>query len=71
MSEKIQKERITFHLSKPLIERIKNCVYWTPGLTMAELGEEALRVKIDQIEKQRGGPFQSREKELNRGRPMK
>jgi hypothetical protein len=39
----LEKDRITLHLTKQLIERMKNYVYWTPGLTLAALGEEALQ----------------------------
>ena len=69
--DKIEKERITLHLTKQLIERMKNCVYWTPGLTLAALGEEALQEKIEAIEKKRGEPFPPRSGRLPVGRPMK
>ena len=66
-----KKERLTFHLTKPLIERLKNAVYWTPGLTLAELGEQALREKIQEFEEVRGEPFPPRKNKLPTGRPMK
>ena len=35
------KQRITVQISVDVIERIKNAVYWTPGLTLTSLAEEA------------------------------
>ena len=66
-----KKQRITFNLSITLIERIKNCAFWTPGLTMAALVEVAVKEKIDKIEKKRGEPFPKRSGPLTAGRPMK
>lgn len=67
-----KKERITLHLSSDLLERIKNAVYWTPGLTIAGLAEEALAYAINKIERNNGEEFPSRrEVKLRPGRPMK
>ena len=69
--EKTGKGRLTFYLSIDLIERLKNYVYWTPGMNLAKFAEEALTDRIDQIEKQNGKPFPPREGNLTAGRPMK
>lgn len=68
---KVQKDRLTIHLPINLIERIKNCVYWTPGTTLASLAEESLTETIDKIESERGKPFSHRSSELRGGRPIK
>ncbi len=68
---KPQKERLTIHLPLDLIERVKNAVYWTPGLTLASLGEKALAKVVDQMEKKQGKPFALRRAELKGGRPLK
>lgn len=65
------KERLTVHISVPLIERAKNAVFWTPGLTLADLGERALESLVSELEKQNGGPFDARTHELKGGRPLK
>lgn len=65
------KERLTVHLPKPLIDRVKNAVYWTPGLTLASLGQRALEAEVERMEQERGEPFPSRTEELRGGRPMK
>jgi hypothetical protein len=68
---KVPKERLTIHLPVDLIDRVKNAVFWTPGMTLARLGEEALRAMVDQLEDERGGPFPPRREELRGGRPLK
>jgi hypothetical protein len=70
-SAKVPKERLTIHLSVALIDRVKNAVFWTPGMTLARLGEEALRAMVEQLEAERGGPFPPRREELHGGRPLK
>jgi hypothetical protein len=68
---KVIKERLTVHLSLDLIDRLKNAVFWTPGMTMAALVEDAVRQAIDRMEKQRGEPFETRTGMVRRGRPPK
>jgi len=63
------KERLTVHLPIDVIARLKDAVYWTPGLTLAGLAESALSKAVDKLEKQRGEPFPPREAELTGGRP--
>jgi hypothetical protein len=65
------KERVTFQLPVDLIERARNAVFWTPGLTMAALAEEAFKQALDRMEKQRGEVFPPRHSPLKTGRPVK
>lgn len=65
------KERMTVQISADTVERVKDAVYWTPGLTVAKLTEEALNYTLDKLEKQRGEPFQKRASALKPGRPIK
>jgi hypothetical protein len=53
------------------MDRAKNAVYWTPGLTLADLAAEALSGALEKLEKKRGEPFPARTSELKGGRPMK
>jgi hypothetical protein len=69
--KKIPKERLTVHLPVDLINRVKNSVYWTPGLTLASLAEQALARAVAEREAERGEPFPQRDQELKGGRPMK
>lgn len=66
-----KKQRITVQISENIIDRIKNAVYWTPGVTLASLAEEAFSKIVDEIEKSRGTPFPKRKDELKTGRPIK
>ena len=68
---KVVKERLTVHVPIDLIDRVKNAVYWTPGMTLARLAEEALGAKMAELEAGRGGPYPPRAEELRGGRPLK
>lgn len=69
---RVQKTRATFHLPVDLLEEARNVVYWVPGLTMANLTEEALRREIQRIKEMRnaGEDFPARESDIKRGRPV-
>ena len=68
--KKAEKSRLTINLSVDLIERVKNAVYWTPGLTMSSLTEKALLYGVNKLEKDRGDAFPHRREELRPGRPV-
>lgn len=65
------KERLTVHVTAELSNRVKDAVYWTPGLTLARLAERALSAEMERLEAERGEPFPARAEELRGGRPMK
>jgi hypothetical protein len=65
------KERLTVHLPIDVIERVKNVVYWTPGLTLAGFAEEAFAKAVEAMEKKRGEAYPPRKENLKGGRPMK
>jgi len=71
--ESPQKERLTVHVPVDLIDRVKNAVYWTPGVTLAGLSEEGLLKAVQRLEKKhnQGKPFAKRKAELKGGRPLK
>ncbi len=64
-------ERLTAKLPVAVIERARNAVYWSPGLTLAGLTEKALTAYIDALEAERGEAFPPRQGELKLGRPIK
>jgi hypothetical protein len=68
--KKTKKQRITVQISEAVIERIKNAVYWTPGLTLASLAEDAFSKFVDELEKEKGATFPKRKEELKTGRPI-
>jgi predicted DNA binding CopG/RHH family protein len=65
-----KKQRITVQISEEVIERIKNAVYWTPGLTLAALAEEAFSRAVDELEEENKAQFPKRKEELKTGRPI-
>jgi len=67
----VLKERMTVQISKEIVEWAKNAVYWSPGLTIAQLTEKALIEALKKLEKRNGKSFQNRKSELKPGRPVK
>lgn len=79
------KQRLTVQISDEVVERAKNAVYWTRGLTLAQLTEQALEKTLVALEKntaifddktgnplkEKGQPFPERTEELKTGRPIK
>jgi hypothetical protein len=66
------KERVTFQLPVDLIEKARDVVFFSPGLTMASLMEEALVAQLERAQKKHGKPFPSRAgASLKTGRPVK
>lgn len=65
------RERVTVHISMETLERIRNAVYWSPGMTLAEFTEEALQRYLAVLEEARGEAFPARAGELKRGRPIR
>jgi hypothetical protein len=63
-----QNQRVTVSLPKPLIERLRNAVYWTEDLPMAGLVAEAIKDIVTQMEEANGGAFPQRVSPLKRGR---
>ena len=64
------KQVITVKISQEVTDRLKNAVYWTPGLTLASVAEEAFSKAVDLLERERGAPFPKRNQELKTGRPI-
>jgi hypothetical protein len=55
-----------------LIEKARDVVLFSPGLTMASFMEDVLVVQLKRAEKKRGEPFPSRAgAALRSGRPVK
>lgn len=69
-SVKIKRVRISAEISGDVADRIKNAVYWTPGMTMAGFIEESLAKAIEELEEEKGEKFPQRERNLVGGRPM-
>jgi len=53
------------------IEVPRDAVFWTPGLTLSSLVEDALIEAITKLEFERGSCFPPRRANLKAGRPIK
>ena len=62
------KERATLYLPKGLMNRARNTVFFTPGLSLSALTARALEAEVAKREKQHGGPFPQRTGESPSGR---
>ena len=65
-----KRHKVSAEVDYDVAERVKNAIYWTPGLTMARFIEKALEDAIQKLEDEKGGRFDAREMELVGGRPM-
>lgn len=65
------KQRVTLQLPAELIERARDTVYWTPGLTLNRLAEIAFLNTLDCMEALRGGAFPPRGGHLKVGRQVR
>ena len=65
------RDRITIPLPFELQERVRNAVYWMPGLTLRELAHRAFIHVLEEVEEANGGPFPPRRGELPMGRPIR
>lgn len=66
------KQRVTIHLPVHLIDKVKNAVYWEPGLTLTEFAEQALAKELKRWEKEWGKEYpQRKDSHLKGGRPLK
>jgi hypothetical protein len=66
---KPRKEKMTVVIPDELLERVRNAAYWSRE-SLADLAEEGLRLVVQRLERENGGPFQPRAKALRRGRPQ-
>jgi hypothetical protein len=65
------KQRVTLQLPAELIERARDTVYWTPGLTLNRLAEIAFLNTLDCMEALRGSAFPPRGGSLKVGRQVR
>jgi hypothetical protein len=70
-AEQPRRQRVTVQLSGPVVERLRDAVYWTPGMTMAGFIESCISRIVDELEENRGKRFPKREGQLSPGRPAK
>lgn len=63
-----RKSRFTFNLPDSLLEHARAAVFYTPGLNLSVLVEQALEAELRRLERQRGEPFPRRTAPIKTGR---
>lgn len=66
-----KRERLTVKLRVGIIDRLRNAVFYTPGLTINGFIEQCITTTVDQMEQERGAAFPERTANLRAGRPPK
>ena len=66
-----RKLAVSVRLDPEVLDLAKRAAYWTPGLTLGGLVEEALRRELVRLEKSRGDAFPKLSGKLRTGRPLK
>ncbi|GEM_PF-3379429 len=66
-----KRERLTVKLRSGIIERLRNAVFYTPGLTINGFIEHCITSSVDGMERKRGAVFPQRTENLRVGRPAK
>lgn len=51
---------VTAYIPAELVDKVKNIVYWTPGLTVASFAGAALKSEVAKCEEKRGESFPTR-----------
>lgn len=54
------KENFQVRIPPKIAEKVRDIVYWTPGLTISSFTQDALRNHIGQYEQQRIAPYPER-----------
>jgi predicted DNA-binding protein len=66
-----RKQRVTIFLPSPLIERLRNAVYWTGSRPLAQIVTDAVEDAVTEMEHANGGVFPARLAPLKPGRPRR
>lgn len=66
----MQTERFTVNLPAEIIQRVRDCAYWHPALTLGTIAAIALTDFVDDMERERGRPYPPGG-QLKRGRPKR
>ena len=68
----MDKKMISVQINTALLERLKNVVYWTPGLTVRTVIESAITNELDKYELNNNAePFQQRTSTIKMGSRVK
>jgi hypothetical protein len=62
------RQRVTVAIPTPLVERLRNAVYWTGHQTLVQIVVDSLEETLAAMEHANGGPFPGRLAPLKSGR---
>jgi len=63
--------QLNVNIPADALNKARDAVYWTPGLTLADLVSEAVTRELARLEKQRGEPYPNRKGNIKTGRPIR
>ncbi len=66
-----RRQRVTVFLPAPLLERLRNAVYWTERRPLAQIIADAVEDAVTELEHANGGAFPTRLAPLKPGRPRR
>jgi hypothetical protein len=66
-----RRHRVTVFLPAPLLERLRNAVYWTAHRPLAQIIADAVEEAVAKLEQANGGAFPTRLSPLKVGRPSR
>lgn len=58
--KEIMKKALCVRISEHVINKMRDVVYWTPGMTMSDFVEESVQSQVGQYERERGSAFPDR-----------
>lgn len=65
------KKNFSISINYEVLDKIRDIVYWTPGISVSGLIENCLVNLINAMEQERGEQFPKRTGQLHIGRPLK
>lgn len=66
----MKREQISGYISDDLLDRVRNIVYWSPGMTLTAAVERGLRLFAEEAEAGHGGRFPQRDSPPRTGRSL-
>jgi len=67
---KTSKKTVSFHMDTSVVERLRDAVFYTPGLCMGDAVEAGIDRILNELEEMRGEPFPRRRGAVKLGCPI-
>ena len=62
------RKNITIRIDEEIIDKVKDIVYWEPGMSMSDLFEQSIKVMIKELQDKHGKKYEKRPKNIKCGR---